>query len=203
VEEQKVEEVEILVEVDDMRTKLRDRAMSAPADLTIQEVDRDEEGLTGMSPIERRKIFAHSSPRNSDVFGYDEDYEDDHDSVTSEGGRDRTTSQDTDVTSRQAVLFGYKLPLWWHRRPSCNRISTAVVHYAPCFWWCGSRLVTTSTTDRFVLVRLNILNAFFAFGQIVAGVWLGIVLFSEKWVDRNNELKRDESQAYTPVSVEI
>lgn len=61
--------------------------------------------------------------------------------------------------------------------PQCrlpvNRIASAIVRYAPCFW-CFP--IPISATDRTVLTRLNIISAFFTIGQICATSWLIIVM---------------------------
>ena len=54
-----------------------------------------------------------------------------------------------------------------------NRIASAIVRYAPCFW-CFP--IPVSATDRTILTRLNIISAFFSIGQVVATAWLVIVL---------------------------
>ena len=63
--------------------------------------------------------------------------------------------------------------LHFRRCINMNRIATAVVRLAPCFW-CFP--IPVSATDRTVLTRLNIISAFFATGQMTAAAWLIIVL---------------------------
>lgn len=54
-----------------------------------------------------------------------------------------------------------------------NRVASATVRYAPCFW-CFP--IPVSATDRTILTRLNIISAFFAIGQVVATLWLVVIL---------------------------
>ena len=54
-----------------------------------------------------------------------------------------------------------------------NRVASATVRYAPCFW-CFP--IPVSATDRTILTRLNIISAFFAIGQVVATIWLVVIL---------------------------
>ena len=61
--------------------------------------------------------------------------------------------------------------------PQCrlpiNRIASAIVRYAPCFW-CFP--IPISATDRTVLTRLNIMSAFLTTGQVISTSWLIIVM---------------------------
>jgi len=66
-----------------------------------------------------------------------------------------------------------------------NRIASAVVRYAPCFW-CFPTPV--SATDRTVLTRLNIISAFFATGQIVATAWMVTVMLIPPEADQNTKV---------------
>jgi hypothetical protein len=88
-----------------------------------------------------------------------------------------------DRAPRKITIFGHTLPLWSTHAPSWNRVSSWVVRHAPCFWCCGRRLVQ-GATDRSILLRLNILCAFFASGQMGSALWLAVLLYSEDLIDR-------------------
>jgi len=65
---------------------------------------------------------------------------------------------------------------------SWSRVSHQIVKYAPCF--CCARRLETSATDRMLLIRLNILCAFFSLAQFTVGVFILIVFLSERVADR-------------------
>ena len=60
---------------------------------------------------------------------------------------------------------------------SLTRISSFIVRYAPCFLGCRQPF-EVSATDRFILFRLNVLIAFFAFVQVIVGAFFGLVMYS-------------------------
>lgn len=67
-----------------------------------------------------------------------------------------------------------------------NRIASAVVRYAPCFW-CFP--IPISATDRTVLTRLNIMSAFLTISQVIATSWLVIVML----IPATNHEQQDDS----------
>ena len=82
-------------------------------------------------------------------------------------------------------------------RPSWSRVSSAVVRYAPCFFCAGK--LETSATDRMLLMRLNVLCAFFSLCQFGVGVFIMIVFLSDLVVDRGVEYGGDfVNEALTP-----
>ena len=92
---------------------------------------------------------------------------------------DDISEQDSQNEVHSLVWCGFPVPMCiaraLQRPPSLSRISLFLVTIAPCFWCCGKSLQGVST-DRAVLTRLNILALFFAFFQVVAGMWLVVVL---------------------------
>jgi hypothetical protein len=77
---------------------------------------------------------------------------------------------------------------------SASRISACLARNAPCFWYCGNSL-EVGATDRNILYRLNILCAFFAFGQVVAAASLLAALFSNGRFEQRHESVVDREDA--------
>lgn len=69
-----------------------------------------------------------------------------------------------------------------------HRISLCVVKSTPCFGlWCKNELQGSASSDRFILARLNILSFFFAIIQLVASLWLCVVLFIKGELNNNGD----------------
>ena len=91
-------------------------------------------------------------------------------------------------TCRKGFFDGIKLPMsQYYEGCGVTRITACLVRHAPCFWFCGNSL-DVGATDRSILYRLNILCAFFAFGQVTAGSFLLVVLNSNLIVNRYNSV---------------
>ena len=103
-------------------------------------------------------------------------YRDTHSSVDYSQSSAATADDSTTSSRNKYVsICGYPVPTCWCIQEfSWNRIAIAVVNKAPCFG-CTSML---HHTYRSVLVRLNILCAFFATGQVVSTVWFYIIMQS-------------------------
>ncbi|CAB9507151.1 expressed unknown protein [Seminavis robusta] len=99
----------------------------------------------------------------AELSNFSDEYDDDDD-----GLHGSVSSYDDDAPFK---CCGVSAPDW--RCIRLNRIASAVVRYAPCFW-CFP--IPVSATDRTVLTRLNIMSAFFALGQMVATSWLVIIM---------------------------
>ena len=77
-----------------------------------------------------------------------------------------------------------------------SRMSVCLVRNAPCFWFCGSYM-EVGATDRSILYRVNILCAFFAFGQVVAASLLLVVINSHRIVERYKSVVNRTSSSGT------
>lgn len=96
------------------------------------------------------------------------------------------------------LVLGYPIPSWWKDAPSCNQVAGWVVRNAPCFWGCRRRL-RPGATDRSILLRLNILCAFFAAGQLASAVGIATFLYSDQIIDRTTAFDSDnETGQVTP-----
>ena len=90
------------------------------------------------------------------------------------GTMDNSDDADTVITSNAVATFlGFPLPPWLQkRRPSWNRVAIFVVEKAPCFF-CRRM---PQATYKSVLVRLNMLSAFFALGQVASAGALYVIM---------------------------
>jgi len=129
-----------------------------------------------------------------------EDNEDDHSTNSS--------------NNRVVTLFCGRitLPLWCTNEPSWNRIAHWVVQHAPCFWCsstilchdqqhhgCGGGDAAATSTNRSILLRMNILCAVFALVQMTCAIWLSIVLYANGIVQRDSPYgSQRQSDKVTP-----
>jgi hypothetical protein len=110
------------------------------------------------------------------------------------------------VESRTPVFFmGFKLPLCCTNRPSWTRVSYFIVTNAPCFWSCGifRNKTEIAPTDRAILARLNILVAFFSFGQLVSTIFLVVLLYGPRIVDRGLPTRTEAEQDNTDAGITV
>lgn len=89
---------------------------------------------------------------------------------------------------------------------SWSLIGSCIVRTAPCFW-CSMKL-GISATDREVLLRLNLLCAFFCVVQICAGVFLFVVGFigykaEEEEVNNGATMETEDNEDKPLVSAEL
>ena len=144
-------------------------------------------------PLHRLHADPNSKPGFSFSEGYEDDEEDDEDGPYLSGDEDGS-----ELGRATSKAFGVSLPQWCTRGPSWNRIASFVVRRAPCFWCSGSSL-ELGATDRSILYRLNVLCSVFAVGQILAGLFLIIVMFAPGIVDRKDDVvNRNDSSNITP-----
>jgi hypothetical protein len=113
-----------------------------------------------------RKINSAATPR---------DGADEYDVASSDG---------SDSTVDPLILCGFTCSAWFTKMVtdpcSLYRISLCIVESAPCFWlFCCSKreLQGISSSDRFILGRLNTISFFFTMIQVGAAAWLATVLF--------------------------
>ena len=148
--------------------------------------------------------FFWDSTHWDDMMPDDDDNDDtnDHDKHTrihqsvDNPGNHPNNSQPAEEAPR--LVLGYPIPSWWTNAPSCNQVAGWVVRNAPCFWGCRRRL-QPGATDRSILLRLNILCAFFAAGQLLSAVAIGTILYSEQIIDRTTAFDSDnETGQVTP-----
>mmetsp|Transcript_2879 Transcript_2879/g.5258 ORF Transcript_2879/g.5258 Transcript_2879/m.5258 type:complete len:751 (-) Transcript_2879:1131-3383(-) len=84
---------------------------------------------------------------------------------------------------------------------SWSLIGRCIVRTAPCFW-CTKKKLGISATDREILLRLNLLCAFFCVIQIIGGVLLFMVRFTgyvEK--DKNEASEPDEDKPLVTIDL--
>ena len=119
-----------------------------------------------------RLLESHPSQSHSHAYTH-------HALAGDEEINDGNSSAGSDVSIEPIVLWGVRFPMWLtvflKKPPSLARVSFFVVRSAPCFWCCGNSL-RGSSSDRAILIRLNILCIFFTFIQLVAAVWLATLL---------------------------
>jgi len=88
-----------------------------------------------------------------------------------------------------------------NRYLSWSRIGSCIVRAAPCFW-CARKKFSVSATDRQILLRLNLLCAFFCVLQVMIGVFIFITKFTGYVEKDNNEVSNPDVDK-PPISVDL
>jgi hypothetical protein len=153
----------------------------------------DLPSVSGSSRIELRRY-------NSSGFSEFEAYQEDQDDYFDAAPHDNTVESEANPIHNNSNRFlakVFNLPI----RGSCfrcdvSRISVCLVRHAPCFWFCG-RYLEVGATDRSILYRVNILCAFFAFGQVVAASLLLVLINSNRLVERYKSVVSRTSRSGT------
>ena len=114
---------------------------------------------------------------------FDEEHQDDDDDYNDSGHFYDSEDVGQQQQRKSKGFFGFHLSHGLFDGFGVSRISACLVRNAPCFWCFGNSL-DVGATDRSILYRLNILCAFFAIGQVVAGALLMVALYSTLIVDR-------------------
>jgi hypothetical protein len=99
---------------------------------------------------------------------------------------DAASSVGSETIVEPIVVCGITCSMWFTRianKPlNLYRISLCIVESAPCFLFCccnKNELQGGTSSDRFILARLNTISFFFTSCQLAACLWLATVLF---WV---------------------
>ena len=146
-------------------------------------------------PSNRSRTRSDNSKWTTDSDGFNYNYRGGEDAGTlSVDDEDSATLATSQQNLRKSVrflgVFQIPLPRYFDkRRPSWNRVAFFVVEKAPCFWCCRDK---TAPTYRTVLLRLNILLAFFALGQLGSALALYIVMLAPNLVSRSIEYETQE-----------
>lgn len=157
--------------------------------LTGTEIDNNQQhNVDAIENGNRKRTRSDLSKRttDSDLLYSDTEYDDTGDDEDVSADNDSIAAglqqQQQQQLNKRVRFLGLPMPRYFQkRRPSWNRVAIFVVEKAPCFF---CRPMRTSTY-RSVLVRLNILLALFALGQISAALGLYIVMQAPNLVDRS------------------
>ena len=98
----------------------------------------------------------------------------------------------SDISSTTGV---FELAFRFKNLFNMHRISVLIIKWMPCFLLCcfrnNNELQGGASSDRFILARLNIISFFFAAIQLVASLWLFVVLFVKGEISNQGEFQTE------------
>eukprot|EP00751_Fragilariopsis_kerguelensis_P013336 CAMPEP_0170762188 /NCGR_PEP_ID=MMETSP0733-20121128/2615_1 /TAXON_ID=186038 /ORGANISM="Fragilariopsis kerguelensis, Strain L26-C5" /LENGTH=365 /DNA_ID=CAMNT_0011102309 /DNA_START=195 /DNA_END=1289 /DNA_ORIENTATION=- len=155
---------------------------AAPISITPSSVDCSPNGNTdvlstvqtsypGVTDTQRRTHSINNTHRIRDRESATLEKMDNNENTSSDGSDELTTEGFAYVVKKLFDVF------------DAHRISLCVVKSTPCFGFTQA----SASSDRFILARLNILSFFFATIQLVASLWLCVVLFIKGEFNNNGD----------------
>lgn len=162
----------------------RRRSDTAPGrlDHIVESEQSEHSDLPSTSVSPRIDLRRYNTSGLSEFEGYHEEQDDYVDPPHHDFSAELEPNTNHDSNRFLAKVF--HLPIHGHCFPcDISRIFVCLVRHAPCFWFCG-RYLDVGATDRSILYRVNILSAFFAFGQVVAASLLLVLISSNRIVER-------------------